>query len=482
MKKRLVIAAFIAVLSCIAARAQDKPEFPNTPLIGFDRYPKREYPFLFNNTLYNLLYRPTTVTEFITVPIGTIPAAMTLESGYSMAERLSNYPVNLLYDKIGVGWTDLIILVKAAALDFPFAYFMKVLNHEYSGHSVRFYEAGQYIDRITIGVPLPWGPGGGATSGTVPQSVDENIFIATAGSEANTVMAHEMDLRFVSTGVIYPFDILLYLNAKFDELLYIDRSTGHPSGLRTVTDGDYEEYLILINNKYGRVLPHTYRLKLDELKRWSYAALADPFLYLSASAFFYNLITGRRYMNTLMIPLAGGLTFMPSARVAYTPNGPECYGDLFFKLPERTDALHLYVRIGSRSLRQTWGVGGRAYRMAIGRFVEMGGGLDLFSQPRVMDHMSTYFIETVYWNLFPRYISLEPADLLGQLTAMDLGYGYFARGIKRIFGAAVYADVTFKANEFFRAYLRIGYKSNGYVFGLSLKKGLFWHAGMGFNF
>ncbi|OHD71130.1 MAG: hypothetical protein A2W19_04010 [Spirochaetes bacterium RBG_16_49_21] len=482
MKKQVVIVALIAVLTGIAAKAQDNPDALNAPPIGFDKYPKREYPFLFNNALYNLLYRPTTITEFVTVPAGTIPSVVSFESGYSAIERLSNYPVNLLYDKIGVGWTSLIMLVKLGALDFPFAYFMKVFNHEYAGHTVRIHEAGQYIDRITIGVPLPWGRGGGATWGTVPQSIDHNILITAAGSEANTVMAHEMDLRFVSTGVIYPFDILLYLNAKFDELLYINRSTGHPSGLRMTADGDYEEYLILINNKYGRVLPHTYRLKLDELKRWSYIALADPFLYLATGALFYNLVTGKRYMDAFMIPLAEGAAFMPSARVAYTPNGPECYGDLFFKLPNRSAVLLAYARIGSTSLRQTWGGGARLYRMSVGRFVELGAGLDLFSQPRVMNHLSTYFIEVVYWNLYPRYISVNPAMQIGQLTEMDLAYGYRARGIKRIFGAAAYGDITVKANEFFRAYFRIGYKSNGYVFGLNLKKGLFWHAGMGFNF
>src|SRR5271157_1982823 len=312
---------------------------------GFDKYPKRPYPLLFNNVLYNLLYRPLGASKLFTVPAGTIPSALTLESGYSMVERLSDYPVNLLYDKIGTGWTSLILLTKMTFVDFPFAYFMMVFNHEYSGHTMRFHEAGQYIDRITIGVPLPWGGGGGATAGTIPSSIDENIFISAAGSEANMVLAHEMDLRFVSTGVIYPFDILLYLNAKLDQLLYIDHSTKNPAGLRILASGDFEEYLILINNKYGKVLPNTYRLKLDELKRWSYAALADPFLYLATGAFFYNLFTGKKYMDAYMIPLGSDVSFMPSARVAYTPNGPECYGDIFLELPSHA-VLLAYARMG----------------------------------------------------------------------------------------------------------------------------------------
>ncbi len=458
----------------------DAKESEEKVTIGFDKYPKRTYPLLFNNLLYNLLYRPMGVTKFITVPASTVSSALTLESGFSALERVSNYPTNLLYDKIGTGWTSLILLTKMAFLDFPFAYFMKVLNHEYSGHTMRFHEAGQYIDRITIGVPLPWGSGGGATAGTVPQSVDQNIFISTAGSEANTVLAHEMDLRFVSSGVIYPFDILLYLNAKFDELLYIDRSTGHPSGLRSYAEGDYEEYLILINNKYGRVLPNTYRLKLDDLKKWSYIALADPFLYLATGALAYTLVTGKRYMNAYMIPLGNEAAVMPSARVAFGPNGPECYGDLFFRLPSHA-VLLAYARIGSTALRQTWGAGFRLYTIRLGRFVDIGAGWEIYSQPRVMNQISTNFIETVSWNLYPLG-NVNPVDQLNDLTVIDLAYGFVARGIRRMIGCAAYADINFRANEFFRAYFRIGYKSSGYVFGMALKRGLFWHAGIGFNF
>jgi hypothetical protein len=448
--------------------------------IGFDKYPKREYPLLFNNVLYNLLYRSSTATAFFTVPAGTIPSALTLESGYSMIERLSDYPVNLLYDKIGTLWTSLIMLTKITFLDFPFAYFMMVFNHEFSGHTMRFHESAQYIDRITVGVPIPWGLGGGATSGGIPSSIDQNIFISSAGSEANMVLAHEMDLRFASTGVIYPFDILLYLNAKFDELLYIDHATGHSTGLRMLADGDFESYLVLINNKYGRVLPNTYRLKLDELKRWSYIALADPFLYLATGALVYNMFTGARYMQAYMIPLGGGASFMPSARVAFTPNGPECYGDLFFRMQSGATVL-AYARAGSKSLRETWGAGLRLYTISAGRFVNLGGGLDVYSQPRVMNYMSTYFMENLFWNLYPLG-NVNPVSQLGSLTLYDLAYGYVARGIRRIFGCAAYADISVKANEFFRAYFRIGYKSSGYVFGMSLNRGFFWHAGMGFNF
>jgi hypothetical protein len=445
---------------------------------GFDNYPKRTYKFLFNNVLYNFLYHPTTATAFVTIPGSTIPSAITLESAYSMVLRVSDYPVNLLYDKIGTGWTSCIMLVKMTLLDFPFAYTTKVLNHEFSGHTMRFHEAGQTIQQIDIGVPLPWGPGGGATSGTVPQSIDQNIFITAAGSEANTVLAHEMSLRFVSDGVIYPFDILLYLNARFDELLYIDNATGHPSGLRMLPSGDYEQYLILINNKYGRVLPNTYRLKLGELKQWSYIALADPFLYMATGAFFYNIFTGKKYMKTFMIPISDAVSFMPSTRVVYSTNGPECYGDLMFKLP-RNSVLLAYVKGSSKTLRESWGAGIRLYTIDMGRFVKLGGGLDLFSQPRVMNGTSTMFLENLYWNLYP---FVNPVAQFNQLTVFDLLNGYIARSKGRMFGSAVYADLTFLVNEFFRAYLRIGYKSDGYVFGMSLKKGFFWYTGMGFNF
>jgi hypothetical protein len=452
--------------------------------IGFDGYPKRNYSLLFNNVLYNVLYRPSPFTGYVPIPAGTVPAAKTFESGYSTLERLSNYPINLLYDKIGVGWTSLIMLVKAALLDFPFAYTIKVFNHEFSGHVARIYESGGLIDKIEVGVPLPWGKGGGSTSFYMTRSIDKIIFTSTAGSEANTVLAHEMALGFVSNRVIYSFDILLYLNARFDQLLYVNNASKNPNGLRLLVSGDYEEYLVLVNNKYGRVFPHTYRLKLDELKRWSYAALADPFLYLSTMAFFYNLATGKRYMRTWMIPLGKTAMIMPSSRVAYTPNGPECYGDLFFNLPRHT-VLLMYGRGGSRTLRQTWGAGIRLYSVDLGRYAEIGGGFDLFSQPRVMNYISTLFLENYLWNSYlsvTSFIKINPLEQYGALTFIDAMYGYKARAMKRIFGGAGYVDLTIKGGERFRAYIRMGYKSRGYVFGLKLQQGFFWHTGVGYNF
>ncbi len=441
---------------------------------GFDRYPVRTYSFLFNNALANLIYRPSTYMLLITVPLGTVPSSVSLESGYSLLIRLSNYPINLLYDRIGVGWTSLIMAAKMVLVDFPFAYTMKVLNHEYSGHASRFHEAGELVDRITIGVPLPYGQGGGATSGTIPSRVDRGIMIDGAGSEANTVMAHQMSLRWVSDGVIYPFDIFLYFNARFDQLLYINvASRGVPPFM---AEGDWELYLASINRKYGSPYPF-YRLKLGDLKRWSYIALADPFLYMATGALFYNFFTGRRYMETHMIPLGGKAGMMPSTRVSYTPNGPECYVDFFFRLPDRS-VLLVYARGGARTFRETWGGGVRLSRMELGRFIELGGGIELFSQPALSGRKDSAYYNNVLWYLYPL---VNPAAYTDILNVMDIANGSLARRRARIFGGAGFIELALKANKLFRAYLRLGYKSDGYAMGLPLERGLFWHAGMGFT-
>ena len=458
------------------ADGKDRGKDPDTAASpGFDRYPARTYSFLFNNVLSNLMYRPTTPMLLLTVPVGTVPSSVSLESGYSLLIRLSNYPINLLYDRIGVGWTSLIMAAKIVLLDFPFAYTMKVLNHEYSGHASRFHEAGQFVDRITIGVPLPYGEGGGATAGTIPSRVDRGIMIDGAGSEANTVMAHQMSLRWVSDGYIYPFDILLYFNARFDQLLYINvASRGLPPFM---ADGDWEQYIAAINRKYGSPYPF-YRLKLGDLKRWSYIALADPFLYMATGALFYNFFTGKRSLETLMIPLGGKAGMMPSTRVSYTPNGPECYVDFFFRLPDRS-VLLVYARGGARNLRETWGGGVRLARMDLGRFIELGGGLELFSQPALSGRTDSDYYSNGLWNLYPL---VNPAAYTDILNAMDIANGSLARRRARLFGGAGFIELALKANRLFRAHLRLGYKSDGYAMGLPLERGFFWHAGMGFTF
>lgn len=446
--------------------------------IGFDGYPSRPYFFLINNVLSSFYRDPHTLLFVVPVPAGTIPAARTFESGYSMLVRLTNYPVNLLYDKIGVGWTSLIMALKITLVDFPFAYTMMVFNHEYSGHAVRGLEAGGYLDRIDIGAPLPYGRGGGSTKMTLPKSIDQTLMIMTAGSEANTALAHEMALGWVANGTIYPFDILLYLNARIDQLLYINRSSWTPSGLRLDTGGDFNNYLLLINNKFGRVFPHNYRLTYRDIRKWSFVALADPFLYMSAGAFFYNMITGKRFMETLMIPLGTDAGMMPSARVFFTPHGPECSVDIYFRLP-RKSVLLLYARGGSEKLRGTGGAGVRLYSIEVNDYLDVGAGLDLFNQPGIMNHASTLYLENVSAHLYPLvdYFAVYP-----RLFVFDVLYGQIARHIARKMGMAVYGDVTVKAMEVLRFNVRLGYKTAGYVPGMALDQDVFWHAGLGFYF
>lgn len=446
--------------------------------IGFDGYPSRSYNFPVNNVLASFYFKPSTLMYMVPVPAGTIPAVRTFESGYSLLVRLTNYPINLLYDKIGVGWTSLIMAVKITLVDFPFSYTMMTFNHEYSGHAVRALESGGFIDRIEIGAPPPYGGGGGATYMTLPKSIDQTLMTMTAGSEANTALAHEMALGWVANGNIYPFDILLYLNARFDQLLYITVSSGTPSGLRLDTGGDYENYLLLINNKFGRVFPHNYLLSYADIKKWSFAVLADPFLYMSAGALFYNMITGKRYLETLMIPLGPNAGMMPSTRVFYTPHGPECSVDLFFRLPRKT-VLMAYARGGSGKLRGTGGAGVRLYSIAVNDYLEVGAGLDLFNQPGIMNYASTLYLENASVNLYPL---VDYSALYPRLFMLDLIYGNIARHVNRKMGGALYGDVTVKMKEVVRFNLRLGFKTAGYVPGMALDHDVFWHAGLGFYF
>ncbi|MBN2160978.1 MAG: hypothetical protein JW807_16425 [Spirochaetes bacterium] len=454
------------------------PLYRHTGYLGFDGYPSRSYDFLFNNIVSSFFYKPHELLYVLPVPAGTIQSSRTLESGYSMLIRLSNYPVNLLYDKIGVGWTSLIMAAKITLLDFPFARTMMVLNHEYSGHAIRAVEAGQKIAQITIGTPLPYGRGGGATYLTVPTGMDQLLMITTAGSEANMVLTHEMTRRWVGDRVIYPFDVLLYLNARIDALVYINRNSGTPPGPRLFSSGDFEQYLLLVNNKYGRVFPHNYLLKHRDIRRWSFVALADPYLYMAAGAFFYGLVTGKRYMETLMIPLGDRAGMMPSTRVSYTPNGPECSVDLFFNLP-RKGVLVVYARGGSRKLRGTSGGGVHLHTIELSRRVSLGGGVDVFSQPGVTYTTSTFFLENMIFNLYPL---LDFTAYLGNLYYVDVFNGYASRQRSRVIGFSLHGDLNVMVNDFFRFYFRLGYKTEGYVQGLPLDDGVFGHIGLGFYF
>ncbi len=445
---------------------------------GFDGYPKRDYRFLFSTYAENMFLSTPHQIKYFPLPGNTINASNTIESTASVILRLSNYPINLLYDKIDTVWASLVMIPKIILIDYPLSHTAVVLNHEYSGHAIKFMEAGSISDRIKIKAPFPYGNGGGVTYGYMPRGIDDNLMVATAGSDANSVMAHEMAMRWIADGIIHPYEFILYGDARLDQFDYILRYTDKPRGTSLLNRGDFEQYLSLLNNKYGRYYPQTFAITDRDLKRWSYIALADPLLYFSLGAQIYSLVTGKQYLELPMMEMGEKLAALPSSRIAFTPNGPEAYGDIFFRLPEHS-VLHGYFRYGNRSFRDFWGFGIRLYRQEINRYVTLGGGFDFYRQPESMKLVSPQYFEIVAIN---NYYSINLTSIYPAIIQYIYLTGYQAWRRKPKNGIAGYIDMAVTPMLPLRLHFRIGYKTEGYVFGLSLHEGFFGDLGFGFYF
>ncbi len=462
----------------VPVNGQNTDKNRSIPEIGFDGYPKRDYVYLFSTYAENMFLSTPHQIKFFPLPGNTINSSRTIESTASTLIRLSNWPMNLLYDKIGTLWASLIMVPKIVLIDYAISHTAMVLNHEYSGHGIKFMEGGSINDRIKIEAPFPYGNGGGVTYGYLPRGVDDNLMVMSAGSDANSVLAHEKAILWISDGVIHPYEFLLYGEARLDQFEYVLRYTDRPRGMSLLNRGDFEQYINILNNKYGRYFPQTFVLTDRDLKRWAYIALADPLLYISLGTQMYSLVTGKQYMEIPMMDMGEKLSAMPSSRIAFTPNGPEAYGDIFFRF-NGTSVLHGYFRYGNRSFRDFWGFGARLYRQRVSKFVTLGGGFDFYRQPEVTKLVSINYLETVALN---NINSLDFASTYRSIIDFNYLIGFQSWRRKQKNGIAGYVDLTVTPILPLRIHARIGYKTEGYVFGLSLREGFLGDFGFGFFF
>ncbi len=391
--------------------------------IGFDGFPKRDYPFLLN------------------FPWVTYAGAATIDSALTLTLRGINYPISLLTVKTGGLLGSFIFLGKTLLIDAPLTITAMTFNHEFFGHAARVREAGGTVKKVHISMPWPYGSGGGYISYSGVNHYDENILVITGGSEANLLLSQGIARRWTRTGIVDQNDYLLYSITRLDLFFYI-QTLKSASG--SIVSNDIDSYLTIVNNKYGYTQIENFPLTLKKLKNWSYILLIDPYLYMGVISAVHKQITKKNIFHLPLIPLGKNAGFLPSMKIALTPFGPEWYIDIFFKLPEDMTGQY-YLRVGTKTFRSFWGMGFRIDGIKIVKNFSIGAGFDIFSQPEIA---SSY--------------SGNSADTISLKT-----------------GFALYLDLTVSPIRDLKLYARIGYKTDGYVFGMALKKSVLWHFGFG---
>jgi hypothetical protein len=265
--------------------------------------------------------------------------------------------------------------VKLFGLDLPQEEWLRVANHEVFGHGARVRERFDAAIDYTVGVPPPYGGGGGSTSIRFDRepTVEEVLAITVGGMEANNVAASRIALRAIARGTAPHRDLLRYVLGRLDTVGYILDTGDDPE-----SEGhDVSDFVITLRDVTGsNVTPRS-------LRRRALIGLADPVLGYAV----YGLAVSYLWRGDAdaRIPAfrIGQARYVPALRFQLAPFGTEWVMDNTFAgaMPVTRVSLRLGGAPGAGSF------GASVYREAvwISRRARIDADLHAWRQPRVRD-------------------------------------------------------------------------------------------------
>jgi hypothetical protein len=269
-------------------------------------------------------------------------------------------------------------LLKLGFFDLPQEQLLWVANHEVFGHGARLRERFDGPVSYRIDAPVPYGPGGGATSFDFDREpgVYELLAVNGAGMEASGVAADLIARRGVSTGTISARDALRYLGLELDTLGYV-LSTGD---LPEEPGHDVSDFIQTYNELAGfsgapEISPRT-------LRREALASLANPVVGLAVYGLGRYLWTGDANVSVPTIPVAG-IRVLPLIRYRLAPYGTEYAMTMY--VAGRGPLSGVDVRIGRTPGGTPWGIGVRPRVLGPWRNWRIETAVDLWHQPRLLE-------------------------------------------------------------------------------------------------
>ncbi|MBD3237786.1 MAG: hypothetical protein GF330_13870 [Candidatus Eisenbacteria bacterium] len=283
---------------------------------------------------------------------------------------------------IGAGYRALLL----SADGYVPAYLTRVTQHEYFGHGARYREFGYVDSDYCINLPPPLGEGGGwARRGHIEPphrrlSLDEELAIQIAGTEATNLLGSELALSMLSSGRLSARDGLLYLQAAGGLPGYI-AITESESGA-TAPSGDIAQYIRNLNLAASLEGSVGSALTLDDLKRQSMIALLNPLVYASAWTIGHGYLWSGRRDAVLPAVRVLGVRYLPIARLALTPFGSQyCLENL---LSWHHRVLRVTVLIGDPTFHRFWGLDLRTMNLWVSKKVILDLDLRLWHQPALV--------------------------------------------------------------------------------------------------
>jgi hypothetical protein len=330
-------------------------------------------------------------------------------------------------------------LGRLAFLERPLTWLAWVTQHEVFGHGAAVRQAGFRGTRYEVGLPWPYGDGGGRAfyPSDATFSEAEALHATANGANSGLVLARTVRDRALRRGALYYDEVGLGVSGHVDLPLYIlstDRRTDR---------GDIATYLRQLDGS-----PPT----LASLKRKAWIGLVDPFLLLAVGSSLRNHLW--RGANAAPLPTVEwrSIRYLPSFHLSLSPFGPE------FLLE------HLAVRDG-----RFWRISTRLGDGPYGRFG--GAGIAVTNVVRT-ERLRTDVRLDVWYQ--PSLLLGNPAATVDFPSPSTSTVDLFAIGGR----AEVSASVRPTAQWPVFVTGTLGYKTDGFVLGESLDDGILVELGL----
>jgi hypothetical protein len=260
----------------------------------------------------------------------------------------------------------------------PLNYLSIVADHEVFGHGYRIRDLGKGRAKVAsyhIGVPIPYGPGGGAThySITDAYTTSNATAVAMAGVESTAILAGLTKFKWLEAGKVDPRQTAMYILGQFDLPLYVgDLKVRNDEKL----DGhDINDYIKTLNLTYTKS-----KLDVGNMYTLSLINLADAFTYYSIYSWFRYVITGLE--GPIPMIRIKDYGWLPGARMGLTPFGPEYFLENY--LMKEKVPYTFYLKWGNHSDNNYAGVGFFAPTIyKINRWI-FGARFDAWFQPKYL--------------------------------------------------------------------------------------------------
>ena len=267
-------------------------------------------------------------------------------------------------------------LLKLAFFDAPQEQLLMVVNHEVFGHGARLRERFDGPIGYRIGVPQPYGRGGGSTSFAFDRqpSRHEVLAINVAGMEASAVSAGLVAHHAFSRDALRMRDALRYLLFELDTLSYVLSTDDAGEGPGHDVAGFLETYNAIARGSGGS------ELTIEALRRQTLASLANPMLGYALYGIGRYVWRGAAETAVPALSIAG-VRYLPLLRYRLAPYGVEWA--LINELGGRMRPTQIELRIGRAPQSEPWGIGVRQHALITWRQWSMDAAVDIWRQPRL---------------------------------------------------------------------------------------------------